>query len=502
MKVLIPCGGTRGDTQPCVALAVALRKAGHEVKFFAPTTHVKLCTDQGFATTEFKLDVEAYVEEILGNSDMKTFGAGVGFMKKSLEILGKPEVKEAMKAMMPSFWALAQEFKPDVIICARPFPALSICEKLRIPYVQITYQLIAPTKEYPPFMVNDGLPLTWFPSWHKWLGQTIWPLALQKALDTMAPNFETDVLQLPNPKKNQHIFLKLYEWVPTLVACEPEVLAKPSDYGPQIHLTGWWFLDENTDDFSPSPELVDFLQDTSRPPVVYVGFGSMKGNDSMSTGISRIALQALRAASVRGILLGGWSGLTRERLGDEPGDAELKAWAKDNVMELKAVPHTWLFPKVSAVCHHGGSGTTAIGLRSGKPTVIVPFIADQPYFAAQIEQRGLGRRGPHISKLSAQALAPLLSDVAANAGMQAKAASVGEAIRSRDSLGEALTYIDRFMKTYPYPWEVDCQDQSEAAARERRLAWPLDTTQDRCCCCCAPATILGFEPSKYKFGIE
>merc|ERR1719330_1986231 len=141
---------------------------------------------------------------------MKTFGAGFGFMKKSMDILSKPEVKEAMKKMMPDFWALAQEFRPDVIICARAFPALSVCEKSRIPYVQISYQLIAPTKEYPPFMVNDGLPLSWFPSWHKWLGQTIWPLALKKALDTMAPNFETDVLQLPDPKRTREVFMKLF----------------------------------------------------------------------------------------------------------------------------------------------------------------------------------------------------------------------------------------------------------------------------------------------------
>jgi len=347
MKVLIPCGGTRGDTQPCVAFAVAfavaLRKAGHEVKFFAPTTHVRLCRDQGFETTEFPMDVEKFIEEILGSSDIKSYGAGLGFMKKSLDIMQKPEVKQGMKEMLPQFYALAQTFQPDVIVSARPIACLSICEKLRIPYVQIFYQLIAPSKECPPMIVNDGLPLKWFPSWHKWLSQNIWPLALGKAYDSMSvAEFEKKELQpATTAKVTKELFGKLYEWVPTLVACEPEVLKKPADYGPQIHTTGWWFLDENTDDFTPSSELVSFLEDdVSRPPVVYVGFGSMKGNDSMSSKLSRIRLQAIKKAGLRGILLGGWSALTRDRLGDEPGDEELKDWAKDNVMELKSVPHT------------------------------------------------------------------------------------------------------------------------------------------------------------------
>merc|ERR1719210_2868032 len=103
-----------------------------------------------------------------------------------------------MKTELPELWTQAEQFRPDVILCPRPFPGMCICTKLRIPYVQISYQLMAPTKEYPPMFVNDGMPLKWFPSWHKWLGQNIWPLALKKTADSIElENFETDVLQLP-----------------------------------------------------------------------------------------------------------------------------------------------------------------------------------------------------------------------------------------------------------------------------------------------------------------
>ena len=144
MKVLIPCGGTRGDTQPCVALAVRLRSEGHSCLFFAPTTHLKLITDQGFHAIEVDFDMEAYVEEILASSDMKRFGAGLGFLKKTMDFLNKPDVKEKARNILPELWKVAQEFKPDLIMCAEVIPCLGICAKLKIPY----------SKSFPSFCFN------------------------------------------------------------------------------------------------------------------------------------------------------------------------------------------------------------------------------------------------------------------------------------------------------------------------------------------------------------
>merc|ERR1712039_590431 len=108
-------------------------------------------------------------------------------------------------------------------------------------------------------------------------------------------------------------------------------------------------------------------------------------------------------------------------------------------------------------------------------------IADQPYWAAQVETRGLGRSGPHVSKLTAKALAPLLKDVAWNTDMREKASEVSRAIEARDSTGDALRHIETFMKSFPYPWEVDCQKQTPEAKRERKKRWAFDSTQEVCC---------------------
>merc|ERR1719229_107241 len=107
----MPCGGTRGDTQPCVALAVAMRKVGHEVIFFSPTTHVPLSRDQGFETHEFKMDVEALIAEIAGQGDQKHFARGMSFWIKSMQIMKDPKMKNVFEAMVPDLWELAERIK-------------------------------------------------------------------------------------------------------------------------------------------------------------------------------------------------------------------------------------------------------------------------------------------------------------------------------------------------------------------------------------------------------
>lgn len=81
-------------------------------------------------------------------------------------------------------------------------------------------------------------------------------------------------------------------------------------------------------------------------------------------------LDAIADAGVRALISPGWGGL----------DKEMIKSAGPDVFALGNVPHDWLFEHVSAVVHHGGAGTTAIGLRCGKPTVIVPFFGDQVLF--------------------------------------------------------------------------------------------------------------------------
>ena len=154
--------------------------------------------------------------------------------------------------------------------------------------------------------------------------------------------------------------------MPRLYGYCPAIVPKPSDWDEHLQVTGYWFL-ETTEAWQPDPALQTFLQ--AGPPPVYVGFGSIPTADPQR--MTALIVEALALAGQRGLLTSGWGGLS----------ATVNA---EHVFALESAPHDCLFPHASAVVHHGGAGTTAAGLRAGKPTVICPFFGDQPFWGRRV----------------------------------------------------------------------------------------------------------------------
>jgi UDP:flavonoid glycosyltransferase YjiC (YdhE family) len=167
----------------------------------------------------------------------------------------------------------------------------------------------------------------------------------------------------------------------------------------------------------------------SGPPPIYIGFGSMgHGNPEHTT---RLALRALELSGQRGLLLTGWGGLTRQT-------------TTSNVFVVEDVPHAWLFPRVAAVVHHGGAGTTGMGLRAGVPNIVVPFASvDQVAWAERVDTLGVGPRAPRISRLTAEELAEAITVAVNDAALRARAAALGAAIRAEDGIARAVEIIER-----------------------------------------------------------
>ena len=176
--------------------------------------------------------------------------------------------------------------------------------------------------------------------------------------------------------------------VPYTYLFSPGLVPKPADWGPEINVAGFVYLDL-ADTFQPPASLVKFLD--AGPPPVYIGFGSIVVDDPNK--FTALIFEAVKKAGVRALVSKGWGGL-----GDDV--------VPENVYMLENTPHDWLFSRVSAVIHHGGAGTTAAGLRAGKPTIIVPFFGDQPFWGDMVANAGAGYHKPiPYKRLSAEELA-------------------------------------------------------------------------------------------------
>jgi UDP-glucoronosyl and UDP-glucosyl transferase len=164
--------------------------------------------------------------------------------------------------------------------------------------------------------------------------------------------------------------------VPHTYLWSPGLVPKPVDWGAEIDIAGYVFLDLASG-YKPPDDLVKFLEAGEEP--VYIGFGSISGVEDPDA-FTKMVFGAVEKAGVRALISKGW------------GDMGKGMTIPENVLLLGNVPHDWLFPRVRAVVHHGGAGTTAIGLKCGRPTMIVPFFGDQPFWGAMIARAEAGAK--------------------------------------------------------------------------------------------------------------
>lgn len=193
------------------------------------------------------------------------------------------------------------------------------------------------------------------------------------------------------------------------------MIPKPKDWGPHISISGFYFL-SLANNFTPAPELAAFL--AAGPPPIYIGFGSIVVDNPNA--MTKLIFEAVKKTGQRALVSKGWGGFGADAMG-----------VPDGVFMLGNVPHDWLFQHVSCVVHHGGAGTTAAGIAMGKPTVIVPFFGDQPFWGAMVAKAGAGPLPVPNKHLTADNLAAAIREALQPSALQ-RAQELGATIKSEN----------------------------------------------------------------------
>jgi sterol 3beta-glucosyltransferase len=447
---MIVAWGSRGDLQPVAALALGLKKAGRDVLVFATPPAADLIQANGIECVVARENVESFVENMFGQADLsdRSIGGFIKLARFAKEYLNSPDYVATQKADMKSALTAAQNFKPDVLVVPNLIygPFMCIAEALQIPVVTFDLQINHPTSEYPLFTMEvDKVP--------SFLNRTLYTIKGMVYPKTIKPKFDMmrEICGLPIDTYTDDSRLKVWPHdLPQACAVSPSLCPQPTDWPGQKFMSGWWFLSAGSD-YMPPPELVDFLK--HRP--VYIGFGSMKGNPEFCRMLSTLAIRSLQLAGVKGVLLGGWAGLTRATLDTSTDEGkQLHKWAEENVFEIESCPHDWLFPQCAAVVHHGGAGTLAAGIRAGCPTIVCATQGDQPFHGSIVQARGIGRFLGMVGspKLTPEVIAAGIGEVTTDQAIIAAAGAMGEQVQSEDGVASAIGFIDRMATSFSYPW--------------------------------------------------
>lgn len=421
MKVLLACHGTRGDVQPFVALADTLVRAGHQPLLAAPAASAEWISAYNlpFAPLSDEMNVAMADPEI--RAAIESNFRGLKGKRVALRMLrqAKPELRRL-------YDEIAELPADDVDLIVHPINSAiqHLAEKVGVPAVAAALQPgWVPTPSLPspqiPFRIPGRL--------NRW--SYLPNRLILRALVRSGSSWRSETLGLPR-RRHQNDALQTPDGHPSTVlqAFSQHLLPPNANYPPGTHTTGFWFLPA-APNWTPPDRLTAFLDARARP--VYIGFGSMAGREPARVG--QMVTEAVRLAGVRAVLVTGWGGI------DIDDD--------DRLLVLDQAPHAWLFPRMSAIAHHGGAGTTAAALVSGRPQVVCPFIADQPMWARIMHALGVAPDPIPQRHLTTDRLADALRRAVTDNTIAQQADALGAKIRAENGVGHAIGVLENFVHT-------------------------------------------------------
>jgi vancomycin aglycone glucosyltransferase len=401
MRVLLSTIGSRGDVQPLVALALALRAHGQEVRLCVPPDFREWIEGLGLPVTPIGPELRK-----------ATAAAPPTPMTPELRRqLGEGTVA----AQFATITEAAQGCDVIVAASALQIGARSVAELMGIRYVFAAYcPIVLPSERHAP----PPLPLPpQTPAPPPADNRELWKRNAQRFTETFGAALNSHRASRGLPPVDDvrsHVFTG-QPWL----AADPTLAPWPDPDDGAVIQTGAWLWE---DDRPLSPEPEKFL-DAGTPPV-YFGFGSMRAQPDLA----HVMVNAARALGRRAILSRGWADLSLEGAGPD-------------VLTIGEVNVRALFPRVAAVVHHGGAGTTTAAALAGAPQVVVPQIYDQHYWAERVRTLGIGAdHAPGVP--TAESLAKALESIL-RADAVARARSAAATARRDGAQAAARLLVDR-----------------------------------------------------------
>ena len=366
MRILLITAGSRGDVEPFAALARRAIAEGHTVRVVAPDDSG--ADLGGVDVVSMGVDFSRLIEDqgVSPVAAMRSF---------------RTTVRPVMHGVIVESARRALDYRPDVLVAhPKVVSAPLVAQSLGIPHVLVEMvPVMTPTRAFPAAGTTT-----------RSLGGPLNRLTY-RAAGASAAMFRSDLDEVA--KLTGVSARRAAPPAATLMPISPAILGRPADWPSSVHLTGPWRSAGSGS--AVSPQVADFI---AQGGYVYAGFGSMVMGDAAAR--ARAVVEAIRRNGQRALLATGLGGLeVSEDLG------------ADDILLVESVDHDAVLPQADAAVIHGGIGTVQAAASAGTVAVIVPFIADQPFWGAHMHARGLSPAPIPQRRLTSARLATALADV-------------------------------------------------------------------------------------------
>ncbi len=411
MRISMITIGSTGDVKPYILLGRELQKRGHSINLCAFRNFREMVEKEGFTFYPIDRDAKDYMQQILNNNK-----GAIDFLKNI-----NSEIMVLSRVLIDAVDACVQA--GDIAIGSF-FGSINqkVAEKYNKKYVQTHFF---------PMDINDITPISSAkgfilgPSYYKFsykLGHLLINLFQNYYINKNKEEYELT----PVPVKMEPSYEINGEPFPVIYALSRYVLPPYEKWPNNIHVVGY-FMEETPQEYTPSPELEEFLQAGEAP--IYVGFGSML-SDRLQKFLN-ITVEACIKAGIRAVVVKGWKDFVTPQ--------------NKNIFVCDSIPHDYIFKHVKAVVHHGGAGTFGAGISHGKPTLIVPFGGDQPFNATRAFDLGVGPSPVHTEWLGVNKMEEKLVELISDPVYAQNALELAEKVNQEQGVQTAANIIESYM---------------------------------------------------------
>ncbi|MEE6259678.1 glycosyltransferase [Plantactinospora sonchi] len=445
MRVLIVTAGSLGDVAPYTGLGARLRAAGHRVALAAPDPYADLVTGAG-------LDFRPV------SGDLSALRNAAPSRPRRIGVPGAPGLVEFVRlggrfvGGLGESIATAAGLGADVLLLSATTAPLgySVAQYLGVPSIGVFLQPVDPTRAFPPIVLGVRTLGGWGNRAAGRLGQ----LLVRRVYADASRGLRSRLGLPPCDLAGLDRHATARGW-PVSHGFSPTVLPRPPDWRPGLDVVGYWWP-ATPAGWQPPAALRAFLAAGDAP--VYVGFGSLADNGGR---LYTMVRHALRRAGVRAVVQGVGPATASEpglvghdRPAPEVGSGRQGGQdpdggpddGDDQVLTIGEVPHEWLFPRMAAVVHHGGCGTTGAGLRAGVPAVPVPMLADQPFWAARLARLGVSPDVIPFRRLDEARLGDAIRAAVTDPVFGTRARLIADRMAGEDGAAAMVAAIDRLAR--------------------------------------------------------